>query len=602
MGSGSSARDKYAPAVEVTKVRPAPATGLPGSGGGGSTGSSASAPAEQRRAAVRVGTTVRLCDLKASTHLNGAPGYVVAFEPEKGRWTVRLEGGEEIAVKPDNMIVEPVQAGSPVRVTGLEKESILNGLVGIAESYDPNTGRWTVKLSGDVKKALKPQNLVALARPSQTQYRPSEQEESEKRLVTEGRYHDLEGSPLFIALRCGALRLVRGAYLRRRCREGLPWQRRQELEVGDLWEPAEAAAMWSQWRSNFFIAVSYPWLSRDHSDPEMYHLQRLGCFLEHWHQGPPLLLQKRQTAILTGTDELDLPPDVGVFLDFCCLHQQEKGGVSREVAEYQAAVNLMGFAYGHEHTTVLRLTGTPVSVPRKYHLRGWACLETCLAANKAFQDNKLFTFGDYVDPAEESPTRSAAFWRKFKQSALPPCSQERFSDLLLGCERGVKLVLAPHNQVFTEASDKPLVLKLFREAWEEQRQVREFDFKNMGWHDVEAAQLASSLASFGQLEAVRLTGNRIGDVGAEALLAALSGTKIRILDLGDNDIGPKGAGAMSSALPSASALRVLVAFANPFCSDETSRWQLITAWGAAGKDKSLLALDHFALRCKSKEH
>lgn len=596
MGSGCSAKSKYTPVVELKGVGQgsALAEAMAAAASKSSTAGAGDPPPDTKES-LRVGMTVRLKGLKACPELNGTSASVVKFDPANGRWTVRLESGEEKAIKVENVVIETVKVGGYVRLTGLQKEASLNGMIGTVESYDAAAGRWTVKLSGGVKKALKAQNLVALVNTSAKTPAPARDEraEAEERMETSGPFNDVEDSPLLLALRCGHIRLARGSYFRRRFKEGAAWQRRQDIDESDLWPLEQAASMWAEWRSNFFIAVSYPWLARDHSDPESFHLQRLAYVLRHWCH-PPLLLHG---STITPNQEVAGPPDVGVFLDFTCLHQQQKGGLTREEALYQSALDSMGYVYGHEHTTVWRFTNVPAGMPRKYHHRGWTCFESCLAANKAFQDDKVFSFSDTFDPTNEA-TRQAGFWRKYRQTASPPCSPERFAELLWGCEQEVKNVWAPFNKVFAEPADKNIVVAKFREAWDEQRRVRELDFKSVGWGDTEAMQLAALLPSFCNLEALRLTGNRIGDVGAEAVLGALFTSPLRILDLGDNCIGARGANAMCAALPSASKLVFLFAFANPFTSEDTARWQLTTAWGAAGKEKQGLILDHFALNAK----
>jgi len=246
-----------------------------------------------------------------------------------------------------------------------------------------------------------------------------------------------------------------------------------------------------------------------------------------------------------------------------------------------------------EHTTVFRFVAVPVGTQRKYFHRGWTAFETCLAGNKAFQDDKVFTFTEFLDPKVEPP-RLAHFWKQHKQQSLPPCSPERFSELLWACEQQVK-VFRPPEKVFTDSNDKAFVTTKFRLAWEEQRAIRELEFKNVGWEDAEVTQLASIITSFPKLEALRLTGNKITDAGIEVLMTSLVNSTLRILDLGDNAIGPAGLNSIAAALPSMPALEFLFAFANPCCKDETARWQVTTAWGAVGKDKQCLILDHFAL-------
>jgi len=298
------------------------------------------------RKALFIGATVRLCGLKAAPELNDCLASVVKFDPSKGRWTVRLETGEEKAVKPENAVVEPIQIGGAVRITGLKKETVLNGMVGIAESYEKSSGRYTVKLSGGVKKAMKASNLVAVVvGPADTRTAEEKRRESEERIHSTGSFHDLEDAPLEIALRSGEIRLVRGSYFRRRFEEGLPWQPREAMREEDFWPPEEASKMWSLWRSNFFIAVSYSWLSSKHSDPNMYHLERLAHVIKNWLEGPPLVLHNRN---LSGNKEDEpLPEDVGVFLDFACLHQKKDVSSTAEELQQQAAMKLVGCIYGH---------------------------------------------------------------------------------------------------------------------------------------------------------------------------------------------------------------------------------------------------------------
>jgi len=83
---------------------------------------------------------------------------------------------------------------------------------------------------------------------------------------------DKEGA-LMEGLRSGALRLVRGAYFERQWAAQEPWTLRQLVPEQFFWSPEEAVRMWRRYHSLFFFSVSYAWLSREHPDPEMYHLE-----------------------------------------------------------------------------------------------------------------------------------------------------------------------------------------------------------------------------------------------------------------------------------------------------------------------------------------
>jgi len=284
-------------------------------------------------------------------------------------------------------------------------------------------------------------------------------------------------------------------------------------------------------------------------------------------------------------------------VDFCCFHQKPGGGPAKEDESYHACMEVMGLLYGHEHTAVIRCTSVPGITDKKYFHRGWTAFESCVAGNKSCPDDKIYEFGDLFNPDSE-PLMKGSFLRKYKQRQLPPVSYERFAELLRQLDEEVKTLRVPYNRLFTQAEDRGFAMSKFREAWEEQRQVRELDYKSMGWEDKDARLLASLLPSFSNLETLHLTGNRIGDDGAEAVLSALSDSRLGSLDLSDNRIGKAGALAMAAALPSAPRLSCLYAFANPLCAEESARWQLATAWKAAGKATEHLVLDHFALSHK----
>lgn len=41
--------------------------------------------------------------------------------------------------------------------------------------------------------------------------------------------------------------------------------------------PDQAADLWLAYGSAFLVAVSYSWLTREHPDPECWHLERLAA-------------------------------------------------------------------------------------------------------------------------------------------------------------------------------------------------------------------------------------------------------------------------------------------------------------------------------------
>jgi len=405
-------------------------------------------------------------------------------------------------------------------------------------------------------------------------------------------FTEVEGSPLLLALQRGSIRLVRGQYFERCLAEGRPFGLRQEMSDADLWPPEKAARMWTTYRSVFFLAMSYSWLGRSHPDPDLWHLKRFARIIREWRQSVPVLLER-----LLPREARDLEPlhDVGVFVDAASLYHPARDQLNKEQeSQYQAGMEVVHAVYGHRHTTVMRCTGVPTRVPRKYRLRGWTGFEWCLSENKVAPDDKLYTFDDSFEPELES-TLKASFFRKRKGPVSVPCPAERFEELLRQAEQEVKSLSAPHDKLFMESKDRPFILDKYREAWEHQRHSRELHFADAGWGDDEVEQLASLLPSLPNLEELHLVGNRVGDAGARALFQGLTDTLVKNIDLSNNEIGGASSKAMAEAIGVATELVSLCVIDNPICKDEAGLWELRAAWRAAGKDPDALLIDGASL-------
>ena len=102
----------------------------------------------------------------SSSDLNGRSGFATAFDGEAGRFVVKLD--QIVAGKRDLFKVKPVNlredtdgvlCGKHVVVQNTTRKE-LNGSIGIATSFQNDTGRYTVKVEGQAKLlALKPENL-----------------------------------------------------------------------------------------------------------------------------------------------------------------------------------------------------------------------------------------------------------------------------------------------------------------------------------------------------------------------------------------------------------------------------------------------------------
>uniref|UniRef100_A0A0G4HY28 Uncharacterized protein n=1 Tax=Chromera velia CCMP2878 TaxID=1169474 RepID=A0A0G4HY28_9ALVE len=117
------------------------------------------------------------------------------------------------------------------------------------------------------------------------------------------------------------------------------------------------------------IAISYPWLSREHPDPEGFRLRSVVKQLEHhwWVQ--------------EGS-----PVKTFVFWDFMSLFQHPPGGrrTDAEDALFKQGLGKMDVIYSSSHTYVLRSTAVPKSAANAtpYLDRGWCWFESAVTAFK----------------------------------------------------------------------------------------------------------------------------------------------------------------------------------------------------------------------------
>ena len=136
---------------------------------------------------VAVGGRVTVQGLKsaAAQHRNGMVGAVQSFDASSGRYTVLLDDGNTLALKPDNLSSgnaeasaggaevaaeataearargQTVAVGGRVEVQGLKSAAAQhrNGMVGAVQSFDASSGRYIVLLDDGNTLALNPDNL-----------------------------------------------------------------------------------------------------------------------------------------------------------------------------------------------------------------------------------------------------------------------------------------------------------------------------------------------------------------------------------------------------------------------------------------------------------
>merc|ERR1740129_346535 len=95
---------------------------------------------------------------------------------------------------------------------------------------------------------------------------------------------------------------VKGAYFEECADRQVAFRDRASIPRSRLFSGEEAVGLWLRHGFKFLSVVSYSWLSREHPDPDGFHLSRLA----------------RIVAELKAYHGMD---EVGIIIDFCSLWQ-----------------------------------------------------------------------------------------------------------------------------------------------------------------------------------------------------------------------------------------------------------------------------------------
>jgi len=176
------------------------------------------------------------------------------------------------------------------------------------------------------------------------------------------------------------------------------------------------------------VAVSHPWLARDHPDPTGAQLVRL----------------------VDTLDQLGARDEVGVFYDFCSVPQEPMSREERQ--RFDAAMTMMDLVYISSHSRVVVLPetrGMGAETTRDYCDRGWCCFEFCISAMND-------TIANQHDACVANLLQRS---RHFKY--------KRVNHLSVNFEVVDRFAREFEEKTFTEPDDKQLVKDLFTRRWTE---------------------------------------------------------------------------------------------------------------------------------------
>jgi len=282
--------------------------------------------------------------------------------------------------------------------------------------------------------------------------------------------------------------MIRGTYLERVAAENGVLPRRQDLPDDAIFDPT-TLINGLQGHENvptpFMVSLSYTWLTKEHPDPEGFHLQNLAPLLKafaSWNR--------------ISTD------NIAVFIDWCSLPQAPRS--QQEGVAFQRAMQHIHLWYAHAFTAVWLLTRVPEGVP-PYQGRGWPQFEKSVST--------------MINPAESildmgllrhSWTSWGQVLQDCRVKALPPAAPETFVTELL-------------RKAFADENDRELLARRYGEAFRGAiGSAEHLPYAGLRWGDREAVRVAKLLPLCGQLKELELQQNDISNKGANALAQNLS--------------------------------------------------------------------------------
>jgi len=127
------------------------------------------------QSSITVGCELTAHNLKARPDLNGKNAVAIAFVESSGRWRVRFNSGEEVALKPSNLKVQVddwqplpdpdpradgLQVGAGIQLHGLKGRPDLNGKKGLVIQHLPEKDRWRIIVEDSAEEvSIKTGNL-----------------------------------------------------------------------------------------------------------------------------------------------------------------------------------------------------------------------------------------------------------------------------------------------------------------------------------------------------------------------------------------------------------------------------------------------------------
>ena len=150
-------------------------------------------------------------------------------------------------------------------------------------------------------------------------------------------------------LRRGCLAVVKSSYFDKCFSDGVPFKDREYIPTEWFIVGDELMKRWREKGARFLIIISYPWLSPEHPDPDMFHLRRL-------------------VRVLKELKTYHEAEDLGIIIDYCALWQnhgtkENDTRTKEQFGQFKEGLKEINTPYGHEEITSIKMITVPEHAP-----------------------------------------------------------------------------------------------------------------------------------------------------------------------------------------------------------------------------------------------
>ena len=208
------------------------------------------------------------------------------------------------------------------------------------------------------------------------------------------------------------------------------------------------------------------------------------------------------------------PSEAAFFIDFASLHQKDADGerTPDEAAAFREALSGMQVWYAHPLATAFLTRSLPAgyeSVPG-YAERGWPTCESSWAA--LAKASRIVSWAPIFDVVASKPYT--------RPPPMAPAAMAR---------------LVASKRFTSKKGDLPMVIELnTRTIISLFDSVTELGYGDLGWGDVEVAQLCEVLPFCKSVKTLQLYGNKIGNAGLKAFSEAIASGSLAQLQVGSH--------------------------------------------------------------------